>query len=183
MSLRRERLAAALRVIAHALLELAALEREPEEATSGGSAQPSVAPSEQDVRARGVRTLDCPLPPGMTAWVSAGDVARAVGCSHSKAHDYLRAAAGRSVGTGHLLRVPVDVWEAWARDNLIDGLRHERRRTSRASRRTSPPADATEVGASKGATVPHQYRRPGLSLFPRAESKLPLIPTLVPAKR
>lgn len=63
------------------------------------------------------------LPAGMTAWVSAGDVAGAVGCSKSKAHGYLRAAAGRSVGTGRLLRVPVDAWEAWARENLTDGAR------------------------------------------------------------
>jgi hypothetical protein len=57
------------------------------------------------------RTHDRPLPAGMTAWVSAQDVARAMSCSHSKAHEYLRAAAGRPIGTGHLLRVPVDIWE------------------------------------------------------------------------
>src|SRR5271155_5168229 len=72
---------------------------------------------------QGPRPGDRPLPAGMTAWVSAEDVVHAVDCSRSKAHEYLRAAAGRSVGTGHLLRVPVDVWEAWARENLIGGLR------------------------------------------------------------
>jgi hypothetical protein len=49
------------------------------------------------------------LPPGMTVWVSAADVAQAMSRSPSKGHEYLRAAAGRSVRTGHLLRVPVDV--------------------------------------------------------------------------
>jgi|HubBroStandDraft_6_1064221.scaffolds.fasta_scaffold66849_1 hypothetical protein len=71
-----------------------------------------------DLAARGLfnpvrpsRTPDRPLPAGMTAWVSAEDVEYAVGCSRSKANEYLRAAAGRPVGTGRLLRVPVDVWE------------------------------------------------------------------------
>src|ERR1700677_4091425 len=61
------------------------------------------------------RTGGRPLPAGMTAWVRAADVAQAAGCSRSKAHEYPRAAAARSVRTGQLLRVSVDVWEAWAR--------------------------------------------------------------------
>ena len=175
MSPRQERLAAALEAAAHALLELAALEREPEEGAQGVRDPPSVLPAEPCVRARGQRTPDRQLPAGMTPWVSAAHVACAVACSNAKAHEYLRAAARRSVGTGQLLRVPVDVWEAWARENLNDRLGRECRGTGRASRRA--------VAAEAASTAPRQYRRPDLSLFPRAESKLPLIPTLVPAKR
>ena len=56
MSPRRERLAAALEVIAHALLELAALEREQQDGTHDVRLQPSVPPTRQPtVRARGHR--------------------------------------------------------------------------------------------------------------------------------
>jgi hypothetical protein len=116
---------------------------------------------------RGPRTGDRPLPAGMTAWVSAEDVVHAVGCSRSKANEYLRAASGRTVGTGRLLRVPVDVWEAWARENLMGRLRHERR----GAGRTSP------------CTGPSMSRRRDLGPVSKAVSKLPLIPLLAPAKR
>jgi hypothetical protein len=59
------------------------------------------------------------LPDGMSQWVTAEQVTEAVGCSLSKAKEYLRAAAGRTNGTGKQLRVPVDVWEEWARENLF----------------------------------------------------------------
>lgn len=39
---------------------------------------------------RGERTASESLPAGMSAWVSADDVERAMGCSRSKAHEYLR---------------------------------------------------------------------------------------------
>jgi hypothetical protein len=176
MPSRGERRAAALEVITHGLLELAALEREPQEGTHDVSVQPSVVPAQRGVRARGQRTPDRPLPPGMTAWVSAEDVARAVSCSRSKAHEYLRAAAGRGVGTGQLLRVPVDVWEAWARDHLVDGPRHERRGTGRAPPRASTPTCATTKG-------PSPTRRRNLGPWAEAMSKLPLIPLLITRKR
>jgi len=120
---------------------------------------------------RDPRTPDRPLPAGMTAWVTAMDVARAVKCSRSKAHEYLRAAAGRSVGTGRILRVPVDVWEVWARDNLIDALGRRHRRSGWLG---VPPS---------AAATPQQGSRRDLGPLSRAVSKLPLIPLLTPAKR
>ena len=164
---RHERKAAALEAIANALLELAAVEREP-----------VAAAAEHGVPPRGPRTGDRPLPAGMTAWVSAEDVVHAVGCSRSKANEYLRAAAGRTVGTGQLLRVPVDVWEAWARDMLIDRLQHGRRETRRTSRRASSHPN----GKTAVPVAPHQSRRRDLGPVSRVESKLPLITLLVPAK-
>jgi hypothetical protein len=131
------------------------------------------------VPARGPRTGDRPLPAGMTAWVSAEDVVNAVGCSRSKANEYLRAAAGRSVGTGRLLRVPVDVWEAWARDMLIDGFGRRGRREGRTSRHINPPPS----GNSETPMARSPPRRRILGPWPRAESKLALIPLLAPRKR
>jgi hypothetical protein len=124
------------------------------------------------------RTRSRPLPAGMTAWVSAEDVVHAVDCSRSKANEYLRAASGRTVGTGRLLRVPVDVWEAWARDNLINGFAQAGRRTGRTSRHINRPASGT-----RAPTAPRPPRRRNLGPWSGAESKLPLIPLLAPRKR
>jgi hypothetical protein len=180
MSPSHERRAAALEAVARALLELAAVEREPEQRAQGVSIQPSPLAPEPAARARVPRTHERPLPAGMTAWVSPEDVARAVGCSRAKAHEYVRAAAGRSVGTGQLLRVPVDVWEAWARGNLFEGVRRERRGIGRASRCTNPPAKAAAADAS---ATPTARRRRSLGPASHVESKLPLISLLQPRKR
>jgi hypothetical protein len=178
MASHREQRAAALESIARALIEMAALEREPE--TRSLTIQRSAASTSRTVElgdaAEDPRMPEHHLPAGMTTWVNANHVARAVGCSLSKAHEYLRAAAGRRVGTGRLLRVPVDVWEAWARDNLIEGLRRERRGTAPSYRRDPPPVDAVTVGAAQ-----HHLRRRDLGPTSRAESRLPLIRPLVSA--
>jgi hypothetical protein len=111
------------------------------------------------------------LPAGMTAWVSAQDVARAMTCSSSKAHEYLRAASGRPRGTGQLLRVPVDVWEVWARANLIDGRRDVRAR---------PTCDDRPRWTTDGSLI-GSFRKPKRrKLGPDSEvtSKLPLLRTL-----
>jgi hypothetical protein len=112
-----------------------------------------------------------PLPAGMTAWVSANDVARALSCSHAKAHEHLRAAAGRAIGTGHLLRVPVDIWETWARDTLIDGPRNVRRRAPSGGRPNS-----TTDGQLTGTSSKPKRRK--LGPYSDVVSKMPLIPTL-----
>jgi len=108
-----------------------------------------------------------PLPVGMTSWVSADDVAHALSCSHAKAHEYLRAAAGRSIGTGHLLRVPVDIWESWARGNLVDGRRNVR---------TWTPSSSTTDGQLAGTSSKPKRRK--LGPYSEVTSKLPMIPTL-----
>jgi hypothetical protein len=131
------------------------------------------------------------LPTGMTAWVSAAHVQAALECSPSKAHEFLRAAAGRSIGTGELLRVPVDVWERWARDNLVDG-----RRRSRWERedRTRTPIASTSADASGGAgtttpmapasvEAPPRRTRRQLGYGSPVGSVLPLIPVLKSRKR
>lgn len=55
----------------------------------------------------------------LTQWVSAKDVQKALSCSRTLAYEYLRRAARRPFGTRGLLRVPVDVWEAYARQTLM----------------------------------------------------------------
>jgi hypothetical protein len=68
-----------------------------------------------------------PQPPeGATRWLTPVDVMQLLQCSKRLAQRYVRAAAGRSIGTGRLLRVPIDAWEAWAATNLIDGRRQMR---------------------------------------------------------
>jgi hypothetical protein len=124
--------------------------------------------------------VERPLPVGMSAWVCAADVERAVGCSASKAHEYVRAAAGRDVGTGQLLRVPVDIWEAWARSNLINGRRRsrwERPSTSTSGGRFGGAGSTTTTALASGEPPARPTRRrlaPGL----QSGSVLPLIPTL-----
>ena len=123
---------------------------------------------------RVLRPQDRPLPAGMTAWVSTRDVMRAVSCSRAKAHEYVRAAAGRAIGTGRILRIPVDVWEAWARANLVDAPRRERDGSAPASR-GAPPAHVLPASPSR--------RRRHLGPFPPPVSMLPLIPIVRPRKR
>ena len=124
-------------------------------------------------------------PAGMSAWVTSDDVRRLVQVSKSKANEYLRAAAGRRIGTGELLRVPVDVWEEWARTNLISGKRKRWASEGHSQR----PATSTSGGASGGAgstttTVPSvgsppaQPTRRRLGPGSPNGSVRPLIPTL-----
>jgi hypothetical protein len=111
----------------------------------------------------------------MTAWVSTRDVVRAVSCSRAKAHEYVRAAAGRAIGTGRILRVPVDVWEAWVRDNLVEAAPRERHGQAPQSPRRAPPTHTLPASGSR--------RRRHFGPFPPAVSMLPLIPIVRPRKR
>jgi hypothetical protein len=54
----------------------------------------------------------------VTVFVSAQEVRRALGCSRSLAYEHLRRAAGREPGVRGLLRVPLDVWERYAKEIL-----------------------------------------------------------------
>src|SRR5688572_10734326 len=68
----------------------------------------------------GVDAVLCPHEPRvrLTSWVSAADVQRALGCARSTAFMYLRQAAGRPPGERGLLRVPVETWEAYAKEMI-----------------------------------------------------------------
>jgi hypothetical protein len=122
------------------------------------------------------------LPEGMSSWVSADDVVTAVGCSRSKANAYVRAAAGRSVGTGELLRVPVETWEAWARENLINGRRQTRWEKSALSTSTkegeSGGAGSTRAMALSSEEAQARRKRRRLGPGSVSGSKRPLIPAL-----
>jgi len=135
-------------------------------------------------------TVGSALPIGMTDWVAAQDVMRALDCSKTTANEYLRAAAGRSVGTGQLLRVPVDVWEAWARENLVNGRRRrwagaDRTRTpsTSTSAATSGGAGTTTRQAASSAAQPARRTRKQLALGSLNGSERPLIPTLRATRR
>jgi hypothetical protein len=130
-----------------------------------------------------------PAPAGATPWISPADVMRLHQCSKSLANQYVRAAAGRTVGTGELLRVPLDVWEAWARENLIDVNGKTRRRTrwESAAPRTrststcegrSGGAGTTTQKASSGGDRPAAPTRRRRGPFSPPGSELPLIPHL-----
>ncbi|MFI5297296.1 MAG: hypothetical protein ACHREM_04300 [Polyangiales bacterium] len=131
------------------------------------------------------------LPEGMTTWVTTRDVMSAMSCSRSKAHEYLRAAAGRSIGTGHQLRVPVDVWEAWARNNVIDGRRGRRWEsaartgtltTSTSAARSGGVGTTTTKGRASDGRPEAPTRRPLASGSPNGSVK-PQIPTLRSPRR
>ena len=47
-----------------------------------------------------------------------GEAMQALGCSRSTAYEHLRRAAGRIEATGRLLRVPVEVWEHYVKENF-----------------------------------------------------------------
>lgn len=132
-----------------------------------------------------------PLPSGMSGWIAVKDVQRALGCSRSTAHEYLRAAAGRAVGTGELLRVPVDEWERWARETLING-RRSRRWERGAQTRTPSTSTSGEASGGAGTTTTKERsfgaapaRRTRKRLAPDSSdgSVMPLIPTLPISKR
>jgi hypothetical protein len=133
----------------------------------------------------GTRTAS-PTPTGMTAWVRPRDVQSTLGCSRSQANAYLRAAAGRAAGSGHLLLVPVDVWEAWARDNLVDGRKslggsRERRahaRTAASGLASSRRAASSDSGEKSSAEAPVRPIRKRLAPDSTCESVRPLIPRL-----
>lgn len=132
-----------------------------------------------------------PAPLGMSAWVTTEDVQRALQVSKSKAHEYLRAAAGRSVGTGEVLRVPVDVWEEWARNNLINERRrkwgsegqNQRRDTSTSGRKgASGGAGSTTSMAPSAGSPPGRPTKRRLGPGSLNGSVRPLIPTLTKPK-
>jgi hypothetical protein len=130
------------------------------------------------------------VPPGMSAWVTPDDVQRRVQVSKTTAHEYMRAAAGRRVGTGALLRVPVDVWEQWARENLINGRRkrwvredHSRRPDTSTSGGASGGAGSTTTTAPCGGSPPARPTRRRLGPGSPNGSVRPLIPTLSKPKR
>jgi hypothetical protein len=129
------------------------------------------------------------LPTGMSAWVGPAEVERALGCSRSKAHEYLRGASGRSIGTGELLRVPVDVWECWARDNLVGGRRRntwdsrDRPRSTFTGEAGSGGAGSTLRTARASVERPARPTRRRLAPGLQSGSVLPLIPTLESRRR
>lgn len=103
-------------------------------------------------------------PEGMTVWISTPDVQAAIGCSRSKAYECLRAAAGRRAGDpGGMLRVPLDLWEAWAFENLAPKPSPLR---GPVPRPPSPPGGG-------GVRVPEGRH---LGPFPAVKSEMPLIP-------
>jgi hypothetical protein len=68
----------------------------------GGTHKTLMHPRAQVVQTDGAAAL----PEGMTAWVDVGAVMQAVGCSRSKAHEFLRAASGRQAGTANSFACP-----------------------------------------------------------------------------
>lgn len=58
-------------------------------------------------------------PQGLTQWVNAQDVMEALSCSRSLAYKHLRCAAGRESSTRQILRVPVSLWERYAKERFL----------------------------------------------------------------
>lgn len=56
-------------------------------------------------------------PAPMTMHVSANDVQRALRCSRASAYAYMREAVGKPEARG-LARIPLDVWEAYAKERF-----------------------------------------------------------------
>jgi len=61
------------------------------------------------------QTVRAPRSLALTIHVGAAEVVAAFGCSRSAAYRHLRAASGRTAGTGAMLRVDLDSWETYAR--------------------------------------------------------------------
>jgi hypothetical protein len=123
-------------------------------------------------------------PEGATRWIGVTDVIALLGCSKSYAHRCVRAAAGRSAGTGALLRVPLKAWEAWAEIHLVDGrMRKGRRWESTSTSAGRSGGGSSTSTASESADRPARPTRRQLGPFSPAGSKLPPIRDVKPRRR
>ncbi len=96
----------------------------------------------------------------ITMWVSATDVRRALGCSRALAYEHLRRASRRPPGERGLLRVPLDVWERYAREVLsCSGSSSEAGSGTGGSTRTAGGWSGPPAGRPRRTT----RTRPGLA--------------------
>jgi hypothetical protein len=120
--------------------------------------------------------------PAPEPWVTTADVERQMQCARSTAHAHLRAAAGRHASTGKMLRVPPEVWERYARENLAEGRSAKRWPTTSTDADASGGASSTSTagGCDEVRAAPTKRQ---LGPFSPPGSRLPPIRSVKPRKR
>lgn len=92
-----------------------------------------------------------PLP----VYVSAQDVQASLGCCRSLAYRYLRDAAGRGPEQdGRLLRVALEVWQAYAEKLFGSGAERRELAPERPSARAREGAPRLRLVVSAGESIP-----------------------------
>jgi hypothetical protein len=116
---------------------------------------------------------------GMTVFVRAKDVMRALGCSRALAYAHVHRAGARRTEDGHLIGVPLEAWEKYAR-TIFEV--EEKWASTCGSGARSGTASHTSTGSARNIPRAAPVRR-RLGPFSKNGSETPLIPTVQPRRR